>query len=137
MLRNSIDHGIETTEERRAAGKPLLGTIRLSARVAGLDTVIEIADDGRGLNRTLLLEKGLSKGLVAPDAVLSDREIYALIFAPGFSTAKAVTALSGRGVGMDVVMRAVTDLRGRIEIDTELGRGTVFRLVVPQHPKGG
>jgi len=98
MVRNSIDHGIESTEERRRAGKPLLGTVRLCAYEEAPWCVIELSDDGKGLNRDVLLQKSRLNGLVKPDETPSDEQIYDLIFNPGFSTAETITALSGRGV---------------------------------------
>ena len=131
MMRNAIDHGIESVAERRAAGKPDLATIHLRARHEGGNIVIEIADDGRGLNRAAILARAITRGLVHADATPSDREVHELIFHPGFSTAAQVTEMSGRGVGMDVVKKTVEGLRGRIQIATEPGRGTTFRLVLP------
>jgi two-component system chemotaxis sensor kinase CheA len=131
MIRNAIDHGIETPAERAAAGKPPRGTIRLSARHAGGSVVLELSDDGRGLDRDRILAKATEKGLVDADRSVSDRDAYDLIFAAGFSTTDAVTDLSGRGVGMDVVRRGVEALRGRIEIDSEPGRGTHFAIRLP------
>lgn len=131
MMRNAIDHGIEPIEARRAAGKPEIATIHLRAFHESGNIIIELADDGRGLDRDAILAKAIAKGLVPPDADLTDREIYDLIFAPGFSTAEKVTEMSGRGVGMDVVRKTVEGLRGRIHIQTERGRGTTFRMVLP------
>jgi two-component system chemotaxis sensor kinase CheA len=131
MIRNSIDHGLETPDERRAAGKPEEGTVRLSAFHEGGSIVIEIADDGRGLDTAAILAKAKAQRLVGPNDTLSESEIHALIFSPGFSTAKQVTEISGRGVGMDVVRRSIEGMRGRISIQTEKGRGTTFRLVLP------
>jgi two-component system chemotaxis sensor kinase CheA len=131
MIRNSVDHGIETAEERARTGKPAAGTIRLAAYHQGGSIVIEIADDGRGLDRAAILAKAVSKGLVKEGETLSDAAIYDLVFAPGFSTAKVVTELSGRGVGMDVVKRNIEAMRGRIITESKAGRGTVFKLVLP------
>lgn len=131
MVRNSIDHGIEDAQERRAAGKPDRGTLRLAARQAGGNVVLEIEDDGKGLDRDRILAKAIERGLVAPDRTMADDEVFALIFQPGFSTAEKVTDLSGRGVGMDVVRRAVESLRGRIEIRSERGKGTKFSIFLP------
>jgi len=131
MIRNSADHGIEMPEEREAAGKPRLGTIRLSAAHQRGGIVIRIEDDGRGLNRERILAKARERGLIAPDAVLEDPEIFALIFAPGFSTAEKVTDLSGRGVGMDVVQRNIDKLHGKIEIQSTQGKGTSFAILLP------
>jgi two-component system chemotaxis sensor kinase CheA len=131
MIRNSVDHGIELPEVRRAAGKPEEGTIELSAAHVGGNIVIQITDDGAGINRPRLLEKAIEKGIVPPNASLADEEIDDLIFAPGFSTAATVTDISGRGVGMDVVRRNIVNLGGRIQVQTTPGRGTRFTLVIP------
>ncbi|MBL9174216.1 MAG: chemotaxis protein CheA [Verrucomicrobiales bacterium] len=131
MIRNSADHGIEPPAERVASGKPAQGTIRLSAAHERGGVVLRIADDGRGLDRDRILAKARERGLVAPGATPTESEIFALIFAPGFSTAETVTDLSGRGVGMDVVRRNLETLRGKIEIESAPGRGTVFTLVLP------
>jgi two-component system, chemotaxis family, sensor kinase CheA len=131
MIRNAVDHGLEPPEERRKAGKPEEGTIRLSAYHEGGSIVIELADDGRGLDRDAILAKARSQGLVGPNDVLSESESHMLIFAPGFSTAKQVTEVSGRGVGMDVVKRNVDAMRGRITISTVPGRGTTFKMLLP------
>lgn len=131
MIRNSADHGIEMPEEREAAGKPRLGTIRLSAAHQRGGIVIRIEDDGRGLNRERILAKARERGLITPDAVLEDPDIFALIFAPGFSTAETITDLSGRGVGMDVVRRNIDKLHGKIEIQSTQGKGTSFAILLP------
>jgi two-component system chemotaxis sensor kinase CheA len=131
MVRNAIDHGLESAEERVAAGKPARGTVRLSAFHEGGSIVIELSDDGRGLDRDRILAKAVRNGLVAEGATLTDREVYDLVFQPGFSTAAKVTEISGRGVGMDVVKRTIEDLRGRIQILSEPGAGTTFRFVLP------
>ncbi len=126
MIRNSVDHGIETPEERIRAGKPEKGLITLKAYHRGGNIVIEISDDGRGLDPKKIAAKAVKSGLVHPDDALSDAEIYRLIFLPGLSTAAKVTDVSGRGVGMDVVKRAVEKLRGKIEISSARGKGTTF-----------
>ena len=131
MVRNSVDHGIETTAERKASGKSLEAKIRLSARHQGGLVIIEIADDGRGLNSEKIRRKAEERNLIAPNAQLTETEIFELIFAPGFSTAEKVTDVSGRGVGMDVVRRNVEKLRGRIETQSTLGQGTTFSLKLP------
>jgi two-component system chemotaxis sensor kinase CheA len=131
MIRNSVDHGIEAPAARLAAGKNGRGTIRLSAFHQGGSMVIEIADDGAGLNKSRILAKAIERGIVAAGAELDDREVHDLIFAPGFSTAEKITDISGRGVGMDVVKQNIAKLRGKIEIDSTLGQGTIFRIFLP------
>ncbi|GIU78279.1 MAG: hypothetical protein KatS3mg005_1517 [Bryobacteraceae bacterium] len=131
MLRNSMDHGLEPPAEREAKGKPPAGRIRLSASHQAGMIVIEISDDGRGLNRDRIFRKAVERGLVSADAKLSDTEVFHLIFEPGFSTAEQVTDVSGRGVGMDVVRKHINKLRGRIEIVSSSGAGTTFLLKVP------
>ncbi|GGE25438.1 hypothetical protein GCM10011390_51100 [Aureimonas endophytica] len=131
IIRNSIDHGIESQEKRLAAGKPKRGALRLSARQAGTEVIIAIEDDGAGLNRARILEKAIAAGVVPEGTVPPDREIDELIFHPGLSTAASVSNLSGRGVGMDVVKRTIGELHGSIEIETEPGRGTRFVLRLP------
>ncbi len=131
MIRNAMDHAIESVAERRAAGKPEVGTIRVSAQHEGGSIAIEIADDGRGLRREAILAKARQRGLVSENAELSDEEVYALIFLPGFSTADKVSELSGRGVGMDVVKRSIEAMRGRIVTRSTPGVGTTFKLVLP------
>ena len=131
ILRNSVDHGLETPEERRASGKPESGTIELGARYSGAEVLITVRDDGRGLNAQKIREKAISKGLMTEKDDLSDSEIYRMIFQPGFSTVDKVTELSGRGVGMDVVMRTIASLRGEIDLASELGQGTTLTLRLP------
>jgi two-component system chemotaxis sensor kinase CheA len=131
MVRNSLDHGLEGAEERIASGKPAEGTLRLSASHQAGHILIEITDDGRGLNTDKILKKARDRGLVPEGQNLSESEIFFLIFEPGFSTAEVVTDVSGRGVGMDVVRRQITGLRGRIEIQSARGRGTTFLLRLP------
>lgn len=131
MIRNSIDHGVETTEERLAKGKPAQGTITLNAYYEAGNIVIEISDDGNGLNKEKILSKAKDKGLVSPDKELNEDEIYQLIFLPGFSTADQISEISGRGVGMDVVKNNITRLRGSIDIQTKEGFGTTFRIILP------
>jgi two-component system chemotaxis sensor kinase CheA len=130
-VRNAIDHGIETPVERIRAGKDATARIRLAAYHRSGQIVLEVADDGRGLDRDRILKKAMERNLVKPGAQLTDNEVFLLIFEPGFSTAERITDLSGRGVGMDVVRRQVQRLRGRIEIQTEPGRGTTFLLQLP------
>lgn len=131
LVRNSIDHGLETPEERRAAGKDEAGKVLLSARQAGGEVIITIKDDGRGINRDRVRAKAESSGLIQPGAVLSDQDLLQLIFAPGFSTAAQVTNLSGRGVGMDVVKKTVEALRGAIDVTSQAGEGSEVSLRIP------
>jgi len=131
MVRNSLDHGLEPPDVRAAAGKPEIGELSLKAYHQGSHIIIELKDDGRGIDHVRILQKAVEKGVVAADAALSRDEILQLIFAPGFSTAEKVTAVSGRGVGMDVVRRNIDKLRGKVEIETEVGKGTVFRIKLP------
>ncbi|MEM7671733.1 MAG: chemotaxis protein CheA [Verrucomicrobiota bacterium] len=132
MIRNAIDHGIEATaEERIQAGKPAAGTIVLKAYHRGGNIVIEMTDDGRGIDAEKIFAKGVERGIVGPEEKLSDSDKRLLIFAPGFSTAETVTDLSGRGVGMDVVRRNIENLRGTVEVDSVVGSGTTFRIKLP------
>lgn len=131
ILRNSVDHGLETPEERLAAGKPETGTIELGAKYSGAEVLITVRDDGRGLNPEKIREKAISRGLMTEKDDLSDNEIFRMIFQPGFSTVDKVTELSGRGVGMDVVMRTIGSLRGEIDLASELGKGTTLTLRLP------
>ncbi len=131
MVRNAVDHGIESPEGRRQAGKPEVGQVFLNAYHQGDSIVIEIRDDGRGLDRDKLIAKGIERGLITADDQLSDPQVYAMILQPGFSTAEQVTDISGRGVGMDVVRRNVEQLRGKIEIQSEKGRGSTFLIRLP------
>jgi two-component system chemotaxis sensor kinase CheA len=131
MVRNSIDHGIEPPDLRAVSGKDPVARIRLAAYHNGGQIIIEISDDGRGLNRDKILNKAQKNGLIESGAHLSDNEVFNLIFEPGFSTAEQITDISGRGVGMDVVRKHVQKLRGRIEIQSKLGQGTTFLLRLP------
>jgi two-component system chemotaxis sensor kinase CheA len=131
LLRNSIDHGIEPPQERLAAGKPAQGTILLEAEHSGGEVLIRITDDGRGMDPEAIRAKAVEKGLIAADADLSEKELFKLIFEPGFSTAKKLTSVSGRGVGMDVVKRAIDSLRGSVEIRSEKGRGSTITVRLP------
>ncbi|MDM5130557.1 chemotaxis protein CheA [Aeromonas piscicola] len=131
LVRNSMDHGIESAGQRLAAGKPARGTLTLNAYHDSGSIVIEIKDDGAGLNKARILQKAQERGLIATNAVLTDQEIYQLIFEPGFSTAEAITNLSGRGVGMDVVKRNITALRGSVELDSKPGQGTRVQIRLP------
>jgi len=131
MLRNAIDHGLEGPDERVAAGKAAEGVVRLSALHRSGRIVIEVADDGKGINRTRVREAAIAKGLIDAEAVLSDDEVDNLIFMPGFSTAAAISNISGRGVGMDVVKRSIQSLGGRISIASNPGKGSTFTLSLP------
>ena len=131
LIRNSMDHGIESAETRLAAGKPAHGTVGLHAYHESGTIVVEVADDGKGLDPKKILAKAVEKGLVAAGTSLSEQEIFRLILAPGFSTAEQVTNLSGRGVGMDVVRSNVEALRGTLDIQSTLGQGTTMRLCLP------
>ena len=131
MIRNAVDHGLETPQTRAQNGKDETGTIRLSAAHRSGSVFIEISDDGAGLNREKIFEKAVEKGLVQADADLSEPEIDNLLFLPGFSTAGQVSNLSGRGVGMDVVKNAVQALGGRVSIASTPGKGTVFTIILP------
>ncbi|HEV8472344.1 MAG TPA: chemotaxis protein CheA [Methylomirabilota bacterium] len=131
LVRNAVDHGLETPAARRAAGKPETGHLVLRAYQQGGNIYLEISDDGKGLDRTRLVAKAVEMELIAPDESLSDEEAYRLIFRPGLSTAERITEVSGRGVGMDVVARNVEALGGSIAIQSEPGRGTTFRVKLP------
>jgi len=131
IVRNAVDHGIESIQERKALGKPEKGSVHLAAHHAGASVFIEITDDGAGLDAAKLKEKAVAKGIVKADAELSKQECLNLIFHPGFSTAEEVTGVSGRGVGMDVVKRSIDNLRGSIEINSEKGEGTTISLRLP------
>ena len=131
LIRNSLDHGIEMPADRIAAGKPETGTIELKAYHRGGHIVIEIVDDGRGMNKNKLLSKAIEKGLIEESAILTDKQILELIFMPGFSTAEQLTDISGRGVGMDVVRRNIQSLGGNIDIISELGKGTTIAIHLP------
>ena len=131
LLRNSIDHGVESPAERLAKGKPASGAIELMAEHSGSEVLIRIKDDGKGLDANTLRGKAVERGLIDADAALSNKEIWNLIFLPGFSTAAKITNVSGRGVGLDVVKRAMSELRGAIDIDSEVGVGTTFTIKLP------
>lgn len=131
IIRNSIDHGIEDPDVREAAGKPRQGTIHLSSIHSGSNVIIQIKDDGKGMDLELIRAKAIERGLVSPDAELTDKECYSHIFSPGFSTAKKVTSVSGRGVGMDVVKRGIDSLRGTIEVNSQCGVGTTITIKLP------
>jgi two-component system chemotaxis sensor kinase CheA len=131
MIRNAIDHGIEMPSVRQQRGKPAQGTISLKAFYQGGNIVIEIKDDGNGLDRARILAKAVEKGIARPDAALSESEIFNLIFTAGFSLAEKVSDLSGRGVGLDVVHRNIEKLRGKVEIQSTLGQGSTFSIFLP------
>jgi two-component system, chemotaxis family, sensor kinase CheA len=131
MIRNSVDHGIETPEERKKTEKNIIGRIHLMAYHQAGNIVVEISDDGRGLDRERIIEKAKANYLITDESKLSESEIYNLIFQPGFSTAKQVTDVSGRGVGMDVVKKAIEKLRGKVEINSRPGRGSTFIIRLP------
>jgi two-component system chemotaxis sensor kinase CheA len=131
LVRNALDHGLETPERRSAAGKHETGTIELGAFHEGGNIIIEVRDDGAGLNKTKILQKARERGLVAPDQELSDEQIDNLIFMPGFSTADQVSDVSGRGVGMDVVRRNINDLGGHVQISSKEGQGSTIRIRLP------
>jgi len=131
MIRNAIDHGIETPEDREKCGKPRHGTIWITASYSGGTVVVEIRDDGKGLDRERILRKAVSAGIVDSGKTLSDSEVFSLVFAPGLSTSDQVTDLSGRGVGMDVVRRGVASLNGRVEIVSTTGLGSTFTVRLP------
>jgi len=131
LVRNSMDHGIESAEVRLARGKPAKGTLKLNAYHDAGSIVIEVSDDGGGLNKERILQKATERGLVSEGATLSDQEIYNLIFEPGFSTAEVISNLSGRGVGMDVVRRNIEALRGTVDLDSSPGLGSTVRIRLP------
>lgn len=131
MIRNAVDHGLESAEQRRAAGKPAEGVVRLSAAHRSGRILIEVTDDGAGINRPRVRETAVQKGLIPADAQLTDNEIDNLLFLPGFSTASTVSNISGRGVGMDVVKRSIQALGGRISITSRPGLGSTFSMSLP------
>ncbi len=131
LIRNSIDHGIEAPEVRESMGKPSRGMIHLSAIHAGASVLIKIEDDGAGLDKEAIYNKALERGIISPDTEMPEEEIFGLIFAPGFSTAKKITNVSGRGVGMDVVKRCIDTLGGSIEVTSNKGLGTTITLKLP------
>jgi two-component system, chemotaxis family, sensor kinase CheA len=131
MVRNAVDHGLESPSDRRATGKPETGVVRLAAYHSGGNVVVELTDDGRGLDRDRIVRKAVEKGLIASGDELSDTAVWELIFAPGFSTADEVSSVSGRGVGMDVVKRNIEAVRGRVDITSAPGEGTRFTVRLP------
>ncbi|WP_231881146.1 chemotaxis protein CheA, partial [Oleiphilus sp. HI0123] len=131
LVRNSLDHGLESPEARLAAGKDETGKITLNAFHQGGNIVIQIIDDGAGLNEDRILSKAIENGLVSPNDHLEPEQIHDLIFQPGFSTAAEVTDISGRGVGMDVVRRNIQDLNGSVEVESTPGKGSMFSIRLP------
>ncbi|MBN2171600.1 MAG: chemotaxis protein CheA [Candidatus Krumholzibacteriota bacterium] len=131
MIRNAVDHGIEPPDERAAADKPRQGRVILTAYHAGGNVIVELADDGRGLDRRRIVDKAVERGIIESDKGMSDTDVFNLIFEAGFSTAARVTDVSGRGVGMDVVRRNIESLHGRVDISSRLGRGTTFSVRLP------
>lgn len=131
MVRNAVDHGIESPEIRESNGKARTGKVRLMAYHSGGNVVVEMRDDGKGLDRERIVEKAISKGLIDSDKGMTETEVYNLIFEPGFSTAEKVTDISGRGVGLDVVKRNIEKLRGKVEINSVLGEGCTFSMRLP------
>ncbi|MBI3995375.1 MAG: chemotaxis protein CheA [Nitrospirae bacterium] len=131
LIRNSLDHGIESKEERRKAGKPEIGMIHLRAIQKGNNVVIEVEDDGMGIDLAKVYNKGLERGLLDKNKEYDQRELINVLFAPGFSTAEAVTEVSGRGVGLDVVAKNISKLSGMVDVGTEMGKGTKFSITLP------
>jgi two-component system, chemotaxis family, sensor kinase CheA len=131
IIRNSIDHGIEPADERVARGKPRQGTITLAACHSGDSVLVRISDDGRGLDRESIYAKGVATGLIPPNTELSDRQLFPLIFTPGFTTAREVTGISGRGVGMDVVKKTIDSMQGSIDLHSVKGKGTTISIRLP------
>jgi two-component system chemotaxis sensor kinase CheA len=131
LIRNAVDHGIEAPDQRLAAGKPRAGHVKLVARHAGAEVLVSVVDDGRGLDRDRIRAKAEEQGLLAAGAQIADAELYQYLFHPGFSTAREISAISGRGVGMDVVKRTIEGLRGKIDVTTTPGHGSEMRLRLP------
>jgi two-component system chemotaxis sensor kinase CheA len=131
IIRNSIDHGIESPEVREKIGKNRQGKLKIRSYYSGTNVHIEVSDDGAGIDLKKIQEKAIERELISEDANLSDNEILRLVFLPGFSTATEVTNVSGRGVGMDVVKRKISDIRGEVDIETELGKGTSITIKLP------
>ncbi|MGL4208212.1 MAG: ATP-binding protein, partial [Candidatus Adiutrix sp.] len=131
LVRNALDHGLETPEERLAQGKSPQGVVCLKAYHQGGNVVIEMSDDGRGLDTARVLEKAVALGLVAPSETLSEAAIHALIFSPGFSTADSISDISGRGVGMDVVKKSIESLRGKVDFTSTFGQGSTLTIRLP------
>lgn len=131
ILRNSLDHGIEDTDQRIARGKPAKGTVKFKAYYSGASVIIQISDDGKGMDPEAIREKAIQKGIITPERKLTKKEIFDLIFLPGFSTATKVTDISGRGVGMDVVRKKISNIQGEVDVDSELGKGTTISIKLP------
>jgi two-component system, chemotaxis family, sensor kinase CheA len=131
LIRNCLDHGIEAPEERIKAGKPSKGRIKLKAYHSGSEIIIEIGDDGRGFEKAKIVQKAIAKGLITNESAVSEKQLFDLAFLPGFSTSEEISEVSGRGVGMDVVKKAVSQLRGDIEIHSVEGKETSFRIRLP------
>lgn len=131
LIRNAVDHGLESPDKRTASGKSGRGRVQLSAVHSGAEVAISISDDGKGLDAARIRAKAEEAGLIAPDAKIVDQDLYQMIFHPGFSTAGEITSVSGRGVGMDVVKRAIEGLRGSIDLSTKPGEGTTATLRLP------
>ena len=131
IVRNSMDHGIEPMEERKIKGKPERSVILLKAFYSGTNVIIQISDDGKGIDSEKIRDKAIEKGLISEDIELTKKEIFDLLFMPGFSTAEKVTKVSGRGVGMDVVKRKIAQIRGEVDIDSTIGEGTVITIKLP------
>lgn len=131
IIRNSMDHGIEDAKTRAEKGKPAKATVLMRAFYSGANVIIQVSDDGQGMDPEKIRSKAIMKGLIQPDAQLTDNQLIDLIFSPGFSTAQKVTKVSGRGVGMDVVKRKISEIRGEVEVDTKLGVGTTITIKLP------
>jgi two-component system chemotaxis sensor kinase CheA len=131
ILRNALDHGLEKPEDRVGKGKTVQGTITMRSYSAGANVIIEISDDGAGIDLARVRAKAVAQGLIAEDAQLAEADLIDLIFRPGFSTAEKVSGVSGRGVGMDVVRRNITDIRGDVRVSTRAGEGTTFTIRLP------
>jgi len=131
MIRNAVDHGIESPADRKKSGKPPAGKIQLAAFQEGGNIIVELRDDGKGIDQEAVRAKAIERGLIAEGDQISTQETFQLIFQAGFSTASKVTDVSGRGEGMDVVKRNIEELRGKVHIESEVGQGTVFRIVLP------
>jgi two-component system chemotaxis sensor kinase CheA len=131
MIRNSVDHGVESPEERKKAGKPEEGMVLLKASNEGNQISIEVDDDGEGIDVAAVKAKAVERGLISPNKVMTNPEAYMLIFEPGFSTSKTITSISGRGVGLDVVKRSLEKLNGTVSIQSEWGKGTKFIIKLP------